>query len=355
MDGLHPSKYLDPGWLGKEVDSLFCKEWLCVGRETDLPEPGSYLSSVIAGQPVLIWRGLDGEICAYENVCRHRMSVIASGCGVADMLSCPFHGWTYATDGSLKAAPGARDLVASGGIALPTLSVETWMGFIFVNLDQAAPPLAPRLKSVEALIAPYEIDRFEFSFREESSDAATNWKLMMEIGLESYHFQYVHQETLAEDLTGIPGPAGTGEWTVSVEPRVRPLTAQPSDPAGLNEKQRGTTYTFGIFPAMVFNVDVDNLVWFSVFPKDTALTSSVFGGASRQPENLRRLGADEPSSMEEYLTWAAQLGAEDNLACERVQQGLSGRLATPGPLLRDKENGVIEFHNYLRNRLDTDI
>ncbi len=351
--GLSPHAYRDSKMLDAEIETLFQREWLCIGRETDFAEPGSYVTCRIAAQPVVVWRGSDGQLRAFENVCRHRMSIIASDCGVADQLQCPFHGWTYGWDGSLKGAPGGRDIVASGEVLLPQFSIETWMGFVFVNLDPQAQPLAPRLTPVTDMIAPYAPEEFKTSFRDDGGRVGANWKLMMEIGLESYHFPFVHESTLAANLRGAPNPpSGTGAWTVSVEPRTKTLAAQPDDPAALSEAHRATTYTFGIFPATVFNIDVDNIVWFSVFPDRADLTSSCFGGASRHAGSMRILGDNKPSSVDEYLTWAAQLGAEDNLACERVQQALQGKFVKAGPLLPEKENGVIEFHAYLRERLN---
>ena len=349
---LPPCAYLDESVFRAEQD-LLLREWFCVGRDTDFAQPGAFLALNFADQPVVVWRDQQGTLRAFQNVCRHRMSVIADGCGISKYLTCPFHGWTYAGDGSLRAAPQAADAIAGLDLRLPEYRVEHWCGFVFVNLDANAEPLAPRLTQVEAMLAPYEIADFEFSTRETTPSVNANWKLMLEIGLESYHFPYVHSQTLAVNLHGAPdAPAGNGTWTVSVEPRSRPLGPRPNDPARLTDEHRATTYTFGIFPCTVFNIDVDNIVWFTLLPQATDRTRTIFGSAARTDANIRILGEDDTATQQTYYEWGARLGAEDNAACERVQLGLRARGARPGPIVSDKENCLIELQDYLNAHID---
>ncbi len=348
---LPPRAYLDTSVFARERE-LFMREWICVGRETDLAQPGAYFALTVMAQPVVVWRDQQGRLRAFENVCRHRMAVIADGCGVSKYLRCPYHGWTYTDDGKLRAAPQADSYIAGQHIRLPEYRVEIWCGFIFVNLDPHADPLAPRLTQVEKILAPYQAPTFEFSAREIAAPVNANWKLMLEVGLESYHFPYVHKSTLAANLGGAPNsPEGNGSWTVSVEPRTRPLEPQAGHPPGLSKEHRATTYTFGIFPCTVFNVDVDNIVWFTLLPVTESQTASIFGTAARTPELIRILGDDQPTSRENYFEWGARLGAEDNAICERVQAGIRARGARPGPIIRSKENCLYEFQNYLRAQI----
>ncbi|MEM7016375.1 MAG: aromatic ring-hydroxylating dioxygenase subunit alpha [Pseudomonadota bacterium] len=348
---LPPSAYLDETVFNKEIQTLFLKGWLCVGRVADYAEPGSYFTLNIANQPILIWCGEDSQIRAFENVCRHRMSLLAEGQGTSRGLSCPYHGWHYQSNGQLRAAPKLTPAQAQE-ICLPEFKVETWLGFVFVNCDPAAEPLAPQLQAVEDMLQPYAIEQFKYSQISDGGMVAANWKLVVEIGLESYHFPFVHKQTLAANLLGAPNPpAGNGYWTVSVEPRSEPLAPQASDPEALTESHRETTYTYGLFPSTVFNIDVDNLVWFTVLPISPEKSKVIFGSAARSESAIRILGANEASSAEEYLAWGANLGAEDNAASERVQQGLKGMHAKPGPLIRSAENCLFEMQQYLEAHL----
>lgn len=331
--------------------ALLLKEWFAVGRTTDY-SPGTYHTLELAGQPIIVWCGQDGEVRAFENVCRHRMSVLAQGSGECQFLSCPFHGWTYASDGTLHTAPKVEKNLIQG-IALPEFKVEIWLGFVFINCDQDADALAPKLDGISAIVSPHRIGEFSFSFvRNNEAVVNANWKLLMEIGLESYHFPFVHRDTLAPRLTGASNPPqGNGSWTVSVEPRKTPLAPRIDDPASLTDHERNTTYTFGVLPNTVFNIDVDNIVWFTVLPKTTESSTVVYGVAARNESCVRPLGGTEIVSVEDYQAWGEQLGAEDNQMSERVQKGLKGKYSEPGMLIRNAENCLFEMQQFLESRI----
>ena len=342
---LPPFAYLDDAVFEAERE-LLLRDWFMVGRLTDF-SPGDYQSLEIAGQPILIWCGKDGEIRGFENVCRHRMAILAEGAGKGNHISCPFHGWTYASTGQLRAAP-LLDNSQIPEIHLPEFRIEIWQGFVFVCCNPDTDSIGPRLRGIGELTAPHEISQFTFSFvQHNTSIVNANWKLVMEIGLESYHFPFVHRGTLAPRLKGIPGPPGNGAWTVSVEPRKKPLPERDDEPDSLTASQRETTYTFGIFPNTVFNIDVDNVVWFSVLPIDKNRSKVLYGVAARNKDCVRPLGATEVTSIEEYQNWGDQLGAEDNRMSERVQSGLRGRHAWPGLLVKTAEPCLLEMQRYL--------
>ncbi|NKC00644.1 MAG: Rieske 2Fe-2S domain-containing protein [Pseudomonadales bacterium] len=345
-----PYAYTDSTVFAKDSE-LLLSEWFAVGRTTDY-SPGAYQTVELVGQPIIVWCGDDGEIRAFENVCRHRMSILAQDSGECQYLTCPFHGWTYESSGQLRSAPKV-DKNLLQGIQLPEFQVEIWLGFVFVNCDRNAESLASKLKGVEKLVNPHEIDSFTFSFMQTSERVVNaNWKLMMEIGLESYHFPFVHRETLAPRLTGTSdSPAGNGAWTVSTEPRKQPLAPRDDDPSALTDHERNTTYTFGLLPNTVFNIDVDNIVWFSVLPIAPELSSVIYGVAARNEHCVRPLGGTEIVGVDEYQAWGDRLGAEDNAMCERVQKGLRGKHAEPGMLIRDAENCLYEMQRYLESHI----
>jgi phenylpropionate dioxygenase-like ring-hydroxylating dioxygenase large terminal subunit len=109
--------YTSPDFAKAEEEHIFAKEWLCAGRADALPNPGDYLTMVIAGEPVIILRDRDGVLRGMSNVCRHRMSTLLEGRGNVRSIVCPYHAWTYNLDGSLRGAPGdgAERGVLQGG------------------------------------------------------------------------------------------------------------------------------------------------------------------------------------------------------------------------------------------------
>jgi phenylpropionate dioxygenase-like ring-hydroxylating dioxygenase large terminal subunit len=105
-----------PGWLYSspdvyrlEVERLFMRRWLFVGREEELPHPGDYFTLRVAGEPIVIARDADGVLRAFRNMCVHRGVEVAQGCGNARVLQCPYHGWTYDLSGRLTGAGYMKD------------------------------------------------------------------------------------------------------------------------------------------------------------------------------------------------------------------------------------------------------
>ena len=136
--------YVDPRIADLERLSVFSKTWQLVARTDQLQAPGQFVSTFVAGEPVVVVRGNDGALRAFYNVCRHHAAaVVTQPCGQASLLHCPYHGWNYGLDGSLKGMPefeGVENFDRAQNGLVP-IRVETWECFVFVNLDNHAAPL----------------------------------------------------------------------------------------------------------------------------------------------------------------------------------------------------------------------
>src|SRR5918911_3011024 len=99
-----PGAYTDPDFLAREIETIFSREWICVGRASGLANPGDYLTYDLAGQPVVVLRDREGALRAFSNVCLHRMSTLLEGSGNRRTIVCPYHAWTYGLDGRLLGA-----------------------------------------------------------------------------------------------------------------------------------------------------------------------------------------------------------------------------------------------------------
>jgi len=190
--------YTDADLLGLERAHLFAREWHCVGRIEEIAEPGQWMTYTLAGEPLVIVHGSDGTIRALSNVCRHRGTLICQGKGRGRRLTCPYHHWAYDLTGQLAAAPRMpeTDQFRIADCRLPEFPCETWMGFVFVNLDAQAAPLAPRLADLEARVAPYHMEEMWLGHLEEEV-WETNWKCLVENYMEAYHLSPLHRTTLA--------------------------------------------------------------------------------------------------------------------------------------------------------------
>src|SRR2546423_8021211 len=136
--------YVDPRIAELERLNVFSKTWQLVARTDQLQKPGEFVSTILAGEPIVVVRGNDGILRGFYNVCRHHAAaVVTQPCGQASLLHCPYHGWNYGLDGSLKGMPefeGVRNFDPAQNGLVP-ICVETWEWFVFVNLGGGAAPL----------------------------------------------------------------------------------------------------------------------------------------------------------------------------------------------------------------------
>src|SRR5580698_4023634 len=136
--------YVDPRIAELERVNVFSKTWQLVARTEQVAKAGEFVSARLAGEPIVFVRGSDGELRGFYNVCRHHAAaVVTQACGQAAMLQCPYHGWKYGLDGSLKGMPefeGVQKFDRAQNGLMP-IRVETWECFVFVNLDPQTAPL----------------------------------------------------------------------------------------------------------------------------------------------------------------------------------------------------------------------
>ncbi|CAN5420671.1 aromatic ring-hydroxylating dioxygenase subunit alpha [soil metagenome] len=197
-ESLPPACYTDERFFGFEKRALFHREWLCVGREDWAAKPGDYFTATHSGEPVIIARNRDGVLHAMSAVCQHRGMQVAEGSGNARAFVCPYHHWTYSLDGDLVNAPAMEQTCAfdRGEHGLPRLRMELWCGFVFVNFDPDALPLAPRLAAVDEVVAHYAMAELTGERPGPATVYPWNWKVMFENNNDGYHANRLHQGPL---------------------------------------------------------------------------------------------------------------------------------------------------------------
>jgi len=191
-----------PGWMytspevyALEVERIFLRSWLCVGRAEEFANKGDYLATRIAGEPILICRDQAGRLNGFNNLCRHRGVEIVRGAGQAKEFMCPYHGWLYGLDGKLIGAPHSRDVenFDFSNCQLPRIKVDTWGGYVFVNLDNNCQSLADYLdeddvRESAAFLQSEDTrvsDRYVF-------ELPCNWKFVPENIVDLYHVGVIH-------------------------------------------------------------------------------------------------------------------------------------------------------------------
>lgn len=194
------ARYTDPGFFAAEVEKLWPRVWQWACREEHVPEPGDYLAYEIGPYSILVVRTEGGEIKAYRNACLHRGTMLkaAGSSGSSPQLRCPFHGWTWSLDGALRHIPCRWDFphVRDAEFALPEVKVGLWGGFVFVNMDPEAEPLADWL----GVLPEHFQDRWDLGERTVAlhlqKELPTNWKAAQEAFLEAYHIVETHAQAL---------------------------------------------------------------------------------------------------------------------------------------------------------------
>lgn len=192
---LPPVIYTSDEFYEFEREAIFARDWLCVGRADQVPEPGDYYAITVADEPLLVVRDKDGAVRVLSAVCQHRGMVVAEGSGQCSKFTCPYHHWSYALDGRLLGAPAMERAVGfdKSQYPLPSLAVEIWHGWIFCSMQPDPAPLAPTLCELDPLLEHYQLDVAKTLPGKVLPDLPWNWKVMMENFNDPYHASRLHE------------------------------------------------------------------------------------------------------------------------------------------------------------------
>jgi phenylpropionate dioxygenase-like ring-hydroxylating dioxygenase large terminal subunit len=190
---LMPHDFTHSARFDAEMAQIFERSWVHVADTTELPEPGSYVPGNIGRTPVLIVRGHDNQIRAFLNACPHRGATLAESAGHCDKnLRCPYHGWSFATDGSLQGVPFKEEFDCDlSGRNLHALRTAVVGPLVFACLDAQAPPFETWAGDLPAAFARFGVERWQLAFQFDYQ-VRTNWKTYVENGLDGYHIPFVH-------------------------------------------------------------------------------------------------------------------------------------------------------------------
>jgi len=191
---LQQAFYRDAGIYERDVQRIYLRSWLYAGHQSEIPDKGDYFLLNFAGESVIIARDQEGRIRALINVCRHRGSrVCLEESGRASRLTCRYHGWTYALDGSLRGASNMPDDFDKASSGLKSIHVETFGGMIFVNFADTPSAFEPIRRHMESCLRPYRLDECKVAHRQ-TYPIEANWKLAVENYTECYHCTTAHRE-----------------------------------------------------------------------------------------------------------------------------------------------------------------
>lgn len=191
--------YVDPRVYDVELERIFDRVWLFVGHESEIGKPGDFVTTTVAGNPMLITRDRTGRVRAYHNVCRHRGAcVVTDKCGHAAAFRCPYHFWTYSLEGKLISVPGEESYEGTGfdkaQMGLVEAPCQIALGLVFVHMqdepDQSLEEwLGPEI--IATLSKPLANAKFAVQ-QQSSARLSLNWKVFAENIRDGYHVPFVH-------------------------------------------------------------------------------------------------------------------------------------------------------------------
>ncbi len=344
--------YADPAVLAAELAAVWRRRWVIAGLSADVAESKSYLTTDIAGVPVVVTRDRDGVLHALSNVCRHRGMILAEGCGSAMALTCPNHAWTYALDGTLKGAPrsSAEEGFDAGSIRLPEYAVAEWGPVVLVSLDPAAEPPAAELAVMDATLAAAGLDLATMRRSGDPVDwtIEANWKIVIENYLECYHCAWVHRDFSAVFDVAEYRYAGqpVGDLLIAASP-VKDGSGNARRDALLDiDGPLKESHWYLLFPGATVNcypgAGAVELTWYwPVDAETTAARTVVLVSPDASPEYERQVNA-----------LLLQVGAEDNAICQGMHRGMRSGALDRVRILPGNEPLISTFHTLLAERVD---
>jgi phenylpropionate dioxygenase-like ring-hydroxylating dioxygenase large terminal subunit len=364
-----------------EMKHVLRTGWQCLAHVSQIPGPGDFLNVDLLGEPLIVVRGKDKAIHVLSRVCPHRaMDIMPEGfgyeghtlaesrdgkpdCGHTRLFLCPYHAWTFELDGQLKACPEMQkaDGFCRDEFFLKSFRSEVWLGFIFVNLDGSAPPLAEGLAEMAADVAAFRLPEMKLVIAREW-DCPFNWKVLAENFMESYHHLGIHHKSLqpmmpARDTwteqerrhyvrSHLPYKDSVSEAYREFEER-GDFSAELPPLAGLSKTQKSEWGLFLAHPTFLLATAPDRVIWYRLQPL----------GPERLKLTTTTLLAPEVVERENFETLhkratelLVQFHLEDMQVCTAVQRGYYASGWQPGRLSH-LEMPVWLIHRFLAARI----
>ena len=332
--------YVDPRIAELERRTVFSSAWQVVGRAEQVQRPGQFVTANIADEPIVVVRGTDDELRAFYNVCRHHAAkVVTEPCGLASILHCPYHGWNYGLDGSLKGMPefdGVNNFARSDNGLVP-VKVEVWEAFVFVSLDPNARPLREFLGGIVNRCAPLGLSTLRY-FATKSWDIACNWKVFVDNYLDGgYHVPHLHK--------ALSSVLDYKQYTIENEDRYglqsSPMVESDEDAATGATRKGDRAWYFWQYPNFMINCYAGYMDTNLVIPLDTDHCRVIFDFYFDDVSEARR------AINEQSVSVGDRVQDEDLGICEDVQRGLKSRAYGAGRLSVRREAGEQLFHRLL--------
>ena len=349
--------YADAAFFRLEADEIHLRNWQLACHTSEIPAPGDYTTFDLLGRRAFVIRDRKGAIRAFHNVCRHRAHAVVGGqrgtC--KGVITCPYHGWSYGLDGSLRGVPDKKTfpgIEETEDLGLLPIDVEVFLGFVFIRFSGDGPTVAERFGRLAEELAAYDPENLVSLGGMEGYEVAADWKTLWDNYLENYHFKTGHPglSDLTELDYAMTGDSDRGTahlWHAIKEGATRRWSnrAYQSLLPGVEHLSQPYSRTWryiALFPGVAIDLFPEHIDYFQfipVAPGRTRVRWLNFGiaNASRKLRALRYLNGRINT----------QVQAEDEALCRSVQQGLESGVYGRGHLSAEKEVLVRTFHRWI--------
>jgi len=341
------SWYTDSRIAGLERRAVFSANWQCVARVEQVAQPGQYVATQVAREPIVVVRGADGNLRAFFNVCRHHAAAVApEPCGSVQLFRCPYHGWSYGLDGSLKGTPDFAGVCnfdrAENGLV--PITVDSWEQFVFVSLEPRQ-SLHEYLGNVVSQVAPLGIGSLHF-FESRKYTLNCNWKVFVDNYLDGgYHVPYLHK--------GLNSVLDYAEYTIENGERFclqsSPIAPSEEDAQVAATRTGDRAYYYWIYPNFMINLYQGVMDTNLVIPLGVDRTKVIFDFY------FTDVSAEAQAKNAESVAVSDRIQMEDLDICEAVQRGLASRAYQAGRLSVRREAGEHLFHRLLARDLKSGL
>jgi choline monooxygenase len=341
--------YVDRRVLDLELRTVFARTWQLVGRADQVREPGQYLTWDVAGEPIVVVRGSDSILRGFYNVCRHHAAAVMEAPeGSANVLRCPYHGWTYGLDGRLRGTPDFAGVCNFDRADFGLVPVQTavWENWVFVKLDEGGPSLEEFLGAdLIGQIRPLGLGGLHFLERRHYAFDC-NWKVFVDNYLDGgYHVPYLHK--------GLDSVLDYSKYTIENGERFclqsSPIVSEGAEEQTGAVRKGDRALYYWIYPNFMVNWYEGVMDTNLVIPRGVDRTEVIFDfyfpdvtGEARE----RNLASVEVGQ---------RIQDEDTAICKSVQRGLTSRAYVAGRLSVRREAGEHLFHRLLHADLSAGL
>jgi phenylpropionate dioxygenase-like ring-hydroxylating dioxygenase large terminal subunit len=352
---LPPEAYGSDDLYADEVDRIFKRGWIPLCRVEQIATPGSYYSIDILGTPLVVTRDRKSEIRVLSRNCTHRWMEVCSGAGEANVLRCPYHLWSFGMDGHLAGAPEMKNSPDFNRADYPLKKFrhDVWKGFVFVNFDGQAEPVASQMAALEPILDAYDFENYQTVEQTDWGVCDWDWKIMVDNFMECYHHMGPHRGSLEDEFpanmssTGDVGEYFTTMWSEQAPgyPAEPPFLAPGADT--LTSEHSHKLLIFIAYPLLQVSLGPGFFYWLKTLPLGAGKIELQLD-ICMSPAAMA--AADFEERRNQLVKSICDIHREDIDVCTAVQRAIRSGVSSTGRLSH-LERPLWEFQRYLGREL----